>query len=391
MPNATPEWTVEKRASRTLRSAPDRDWLGRPAMAARPDGAWILTYRAASHHGPRTDSAVHIAFSDDGGETWTDDDTTLDGTAVEGFPHTRPGGEVGGGTVKHHGGDLLFHSNEIPDPDSPDNVRACRQLRSTDGGRTWTDEGVLDPDGIAPGSVVLGQDHAVDPETGDLYEGVNYKGEERTKSGLARTRDGGRTWEYVGDVTGFDEQTGEIGIVFVGGELLALLRDIDIVERDGAYVLADPSTYARRSPDRGETWGELREVSDGLGVLQRARVYRPADIGGTAREDGWLYAVGRTVHDIYRGHDRGSDADRRHVQGSQHTAIAASPDAGETWYGPHDLDEWGWPAPFGDCGYCDLRVRADGDLYVATYGGHSFHGPTDVFGYRLRETGDAVE
>jgi hypothetical protein len=105
MADSTPEWAVETVGSRTLRATPDRDWLGRPVMAARPDGTWMLTYREAPYHDLHTDSAVHIAFSGDGGETWSDD-TTLGGVLIKGFPHTRPAGEVGGGTMKYHGDDL---------------------------------------------------------------------------------------------------------------------------------------------------------------------------------------------------------------------------------------------------------------------------------------------
>jgi hypothetical protein len=97
------------------------------------------------------------------------------------------------------------------------------------------------------------------------------------------------------------------------------------------------------------------------------------------------------VRDLASGHDRGSDADRRHVRGSQHTAVAASADAGETWDGPVDLDEFAWPAPFGDCGYCDLRVREDGTLYVATYGGHTYEGPADLLVHVLGENPGASD
>ena len=369
------EWTVEQRETRVLRTAEGRRWLGRPSLTARPDGTWVMVFREGPAHWPTTDSSFHVAFSTDEGETWSDDDTTPEGEAVEGFPHTRPDADVSDATVKHHRGDLLFHVSEERDAGG---WRGTRQLRSTDGGRTWTDEGILDPAGIEPESVLLGQDDAVHPDTGALYEGVNYRtpgdGPVASKSGLLRSTDGGRSWEYVGDVTGVEDDTGEVGIVFLDGELLALLRETET-----------PATYARRSEDAGETWGPLRDVTDDLGVFQRPRPYTPEDIGGTASGDDRLYAVGRTVRDLAAGHDRGSDADRRHVRGSQHTAVAASPDGGESWHGPVDLDEWGWPAPFGDCGYCDLRIREDGSLYVVTYGGHSYDGPADLYAHVLEE------
>jgi hypothetical protein len=377
MSDADPPWTVEKRDSQTLRTGPDR-WFGRPSLAARPDGTWVMVFREAPRHAPSTDSAFHVAFSADEGETWTDDDTSLDGDAVEGFPHThaRSDGGVQLGSVLHHRGDLLVHVTETREPF--EGWEGTRQLRSTDGGLTWTDEGIIDPDGVAPELFLLGQDEAVDPETGDLYAGVNYRHPEsnlpetpNAKSGVVHTSDGGHSWEYVADVTGFEDHTGEIGLTFVGDELVALLRNTD-----------DSDTYIRRSPDRGETWGELRAVGS-LGILQKARLYAPADVGGDAHHGEWLYAVGRHVLDFDLDLDRGEE--RRHVRGSQHTAIAASPDAGETWHAPVHLDEFAWPAPFGDCGYCDLLARRDGGLYVATYGGPAFDRATDLLGYALRE------
>jgi hypothetical protein len=322
-----------------------------------------MIFREAPRHAPSTDSAFHVAFSADGGETWTEDDTTLGGESVEGFPHTGSEVDVSDATVTHHDGDLLFHVTEEREPfDTDANTwAATRQLRSTDGGRTWADEGGIEPEGLPAESLKLGQDDAVDPETGDLYEGVNYRspaGEPPAKkSGVVRTRDGGRSWEYVADVTDVDVHTGEIGLTFVGDELLALLRNTD-----------DEETYARRSTDCGETWGPLETVTDGLGVFQRARPYTPGEVGGDAHHEEWLYAVGRHVV-----------GDRpRIVADRQHTAIAASPDAGETWYGPFDLDD------FGDSAYCDLLTRADGDHYVVTYGGPSGE-EAALLGYRLRE------
>ena len=367
----SPLGALVTRDAATLRSAPGR-WFGRPSLTARPDGTWVLVYRDAPEHGPSTDSSFHVAFSTDEGETWTDDDTTPEGEAVEGFPHTRPDADVSDATVKHHRGDLLFHVSEERDAGG---WRGTRQLRSTDGGRTWTDEGILDPAGIEPESVLLGQDDAVHPDTGAIYEGVNYRtpgdGPVASKSGLLRSTDGGHSWEYAADVTEFGDGTGELGITFVDGDLLACCRAFD-----------DTGTYVRRSPDGGETWGELRSVEE-LGLFQKARLYTPGDIGSDAHDNQWVYAVGRHVIDFDLDLDRGDE--RRHVRGSQHTAITASPDAGETWYEPVHLDEFAWPAPFGDCGYCDLRIREDGSLYVVTYGGHSYDGPADLYAHVLEE------
>jgi photosystem II stability/assembly factor-like uncharacterized protein len=253
-----------------------------------------MVFREGPHHAPSTDSAFHVAFSADEGETWTDDDTTLDGESVEGFPHTRPDADVSDATVKHHDGDLLFHVIEEGEPfdASGNNWVGSRQLRSTDGGVTWTDEGVVDPAGAAPESVLLGQDEAVHPETGDLYEGVNYRttgdGPVTNKSGLLRTSDGGRSWEYVSDVTGVEDHTGEVGIVFVEGDLLALIRETET-----------PRTLARRSTDCGETWGPLEDVTDELGVLQRPRPYNPEESAKAVR----VLGLGSPKFDVGKPYD----------------------------------------------------------------------------------------
>jgi hypothetical protein len=378
-----PQWTVSKYDEHTIESAPDR-WFGRPSLAVRDDGTWVMVYREAPGHPPSRHSAMHVRFSADAGETWTARNVTLDGARVEGFPHTHSEakGNVQLGSVTDYDDDLLVHVNENSEPF--ETWEGCRQLRSSDGGRSWVDEGLVDPDGIEPEAVLLGQDDAVDPETGALYEGVNERragrpaenppaeGYTDRRSGLIRTRDGGHSWEYVNNVTDYGDKTGELGITFVDGDLLALLRVVD-----------DSGTYSRRSPDRGESWGELRTV-DSLGVFQKGRLYTPDDIGCDAHDERWVYTVGREVLDFSPDYDRGDE--RRHVKGSQHTAIAASPDGGETWFEPVQLDEHAWPAPFGDCGYCDLLTRPDGDHYVATYSGPSFTRAADLMGYFLHES-----
>jgi len=376
------KWEIAKYDERTVETAPDR-WFGRPSLTVRDDGTWVMVYREAPGHPSSRHSAFHIRFSVDDGETWTGRNVTPDGARVDGFPHTHPAsdGNVQLGSVTLDDGDILFHVNEDRDPF--ERWDGCRQLRSSDGGRSWTDEGLLNPDGIEPEAVLLGQDEAIDPNTGDLYAGVNErkggtwpenaaeKGYPNRRSGIIRTRDGGESWEYVDNVTDYGDKTGELGLTFVNGDLLTLLRVVD-----------DSGTYARRSPDRGESWGDLRTV-DGVGVFQKPRLYTADDTGPTGHDDQWVYAVGRQVVDVSPDFDRGSE--RRHVRGSQHTAITASPNAGETWFDPIRLDEYAWPAPFGDCGYCDFLTRPDGDHYVATYGGPSFTRATDLLGYLLRE------
>lgn len=123
---------------------------GSPSLA---DGAWFLVYHESGNHfkyepvepKPILSGVLHARFSTDGGRTWSKEDHCHDGTPVAGFPAFPPGAEPTSGrfepgepwTYLAPNGDLVVHSLK-------DNFNARRwqgtwQMRSHDGGRTWSE------------------------------------------------------------------------------------------------------------------------------------------------------------------------------------------------------------------------------------------------------------
>src|SRR5690606_19284866 len=62
------------------------DWHGRTSCLVLPSGVVVLFYRVASAHNVNDNGKLHIRFSQNYGETWTNENTYIDGTAVTGFP-----------------------------------------------------------------------------------------------------------------------------------------------------------------------------------------------------------------------------------------------------------------------------------------------------------------
>lgn len=306
-------------------------WLGRADMTVAPDGTWILVYRQASSHQPVADSRYVIRHSNDEGRTWSDPNRTLDDEPVVGFPYD-PDHDTNDAIVTTlPSGELLFLSGDI---EPGGRRRHPRQLRSSDGGRSWTDEGPLPVDDY--GDTVC----ALKPQDATVLDDVVYlahhvdPGGDRSRpfhSGLTASADDGRSWRYVADITTPERDTNEVGISAVDETLVAIIRDMD-----------GSCTWVATSEDRGETWS-VQDATLQVGVFQRAKLRTVATRGGTR-----LYAWGR--HHVARG-------DRRN-------AIVYSDDEGQTWSEPVDLD-----TGFEDTGYNALLSREDGTLYTVVYRG----------------------
>ena len=306
-------------------------WLGRADMTTAADGTWILVYRQASSHQPVADAHYVIRHSIDEGRTWTLPNQTVDGEPVTGFPYN-PDHDTNDAIVTClSNGDLLFLSGDI----EPDGDRLePRQLRSTDGGRHWSDEGTIPMTGYPDTERSLKpQDATTFGDTVYLAHHVDPGGDRSRPfhSGLTASNDGGRSWRYVADITELPRDTNEVGLAAVDGELVAIVRDMD-----------GRRTWIARSNDDGETW-IVADATAQLGIMQRAKL-TTTTVGDQAR----LIAFGR--HHVDR-------RDRRN-------AIAYSDDAGRTWCGPFDLD-----TGLANSGYNGLLPRVDGRLYTVVYRG----------------------
>ena len=220
--------------------------------------------------------------STDGGETWTH----------RGLEETR------------HIGRVLVH------PDDPDRawVAALGNLwkpspqrgvyRTVDGGGTW--EKVLFVDTLT-GAVDLAMD-ACDPEI--LYA-ATYQRMRRTwgfngggpGSGIWRSRDGGETWERLGNGLPAGD-AGRIGIAAAGNACGVANAIIEHATEPGVY----------RTEDGGETWERMsdRDIRPMyyshifIDPTDADRVYTLATYSGRSEDGGrtWTDISGRLVYDV---------------------------------------------------------------------------------------------
>lgn len=305
------------------------DWLGRPVLLVLADGTWLAAYRQGSQHNYDDASVFHLRFSDDEGATWTAADTLLGGGTVTGAPFSRHGTNAVADAIlmPAPNGDILLHVGEI---NSGANPVGTWQYRSTDGGATWTAGGLINSDT----EIFSGQDYVV---IGGVIFVLFWKDAssdgQPNQTLLYSSGDNGTTWALVSAVTTTTDNTGEAGLVHLGGDtLLCILRD----------HASNTNTYQRISTDLGQTWGTLTNVTGIFGVFHRPR----------------MRSVGNRVY-LY-GRDLAAAAERL-------TVLWYSDDQGMTWEGPYYLNT----TAFADGGYCDLLRRSNGQLYLLTYEGSS--------------------
>jgi len=303
------------------------DWLGRTVFV--DDGSkWVLVYRQAANHCCDTAAVMHIRFSTNEGASWTNADTFTNGSAVTGAPFSRHSTNAVADPVlmKAPNGDLLLHVGEV---NSGGNPMGAYQYRSTDGGATWTDEGLINNDT----EIYSGQDYTT--VDNDLYaifwkdagsDGAPYQ------TLLYKSTDNGITWALVSPIT--TSGTDEGGIEYVGSNtLLVVLRDTPASK-----------TYQRISTDLGQTWGTQTDISSSVGVLQRPRMRIFSD------EPNRVYLYGRDQ-----------------LAGNDYTVLYYTDNNGSTW----SLKFYPDTTSYADTGYSDVLKQTDGDFYMLSYGGTS--------------------
>ncbi len=204
-----------------IRTTGGSRWYGRPVMAEKSNGDWIACYRDASDHGTYDDSEIHIIFSTDSGASWTADDTYTDGSSVSGFPYSISGESVSiGYPFVAPNDDILVH---VSTQGTGGAITGTHQLRSTDGGATWTDEGQVSISGTTNDDQYYAQDHAYNPDTGELVT-IFY----RDGDGLrwATSTDNGSSWTDEGLIrdTSSTESGLEVGIEYIGNDTYVCLN-----------------------------------------------------------------------------------------------------------------------------------------------------------------------
>lgn len=296
-----------------------KDWLAWPQLRKLSSTRWVMTYVASTGHiDADLTTAIHIRFSNDEGATWTNEETKLGGGSVSGgFPmlaHNPASRTLGCLLIVCPNGDLLVHQY--------DNHDGTFQWRSTDGGDTWTDEGL-----ILDSRFISLDDYQVSGS--DIYICVNYtnnSGESWVNS-LYKSTNNGTTWALVST---FETDGDESGLV------IAPNGDFVIVMRDKSNLV----TYQFRSTDGGLTWG-TKTVRPELYTLQRPRMV----LDGA----GGIILHGRE----YLGVDL------------QRNVLYYSNDNGVTWgrkFNPY-------VTVTGDGNYNGYIIKDNGDYYMISYSG----------------------
>lgn len=343
------------------------EWYGRAAMEVLPSGVVVMVYAGGSSHSI-IDGVIHIRFSDDYGATWSDEDKTLAGAAVTGFPAYPTGAAPGDDLspvepwlMQAPNGDLLMQCWKADIEDYSTASGGSWQMRSTDGGSTWSSLAQINFVDIANDDLVfMTDDHFI-------LDGVIYAGfrefqdqdSDPQRNGLVKSADNGATWTLVAYITDFSDNTIEVGFEYVGNNrIVAFIRG-----RSNAKTLYGVSD------DLGATW-DLEEIHGTTGIVGRPRIFTRAHLKGL--DNWWIDNVLILVG--FESITPGSWLDRRN-------AVWISQDRGETWDGPHYLDSM-----TDDAGYGDMIYDPINNLWVFV----SYQGSTSAASlkqYNLEITG----
>ena len=336
----------------------EHDWYGRCMIAILDEHRWIMALRSGVEHihwGGR--DTIHLLTSPDEGRTWGKLDRWFDGTPIEGMPYEDGHTHSEPGLFRMPNGDLILQFWRTS------YTSGTKQLRSTDGGKTWDLDidriRVVGVTGAAEDRAIGTEDYFVDPENpSDVYMAFEYYNCPGTGSLLALSRDNGKSYSFLswaGPMTAPNTPF-EPAIEYVGN------RTIVAVMRGRGKNYTQVRTWQAVSTDMGASFDPPVDISDQIdggvpnGLWQRARIYKesnpffqhnnPLDY---AAGEGRLWGFGIHSMDGY----------------TRKPVVYWSDDNGRSWHGPELLH--GPMHPGTDTGYGDLKRRVDGTFVAATY------------------------
>lgn len=343
-------------------------WKGRPVLKDLGNGIWICCYASSESHPGLTWSQLHLIFSNDYGETWSNEDEYLDGSSIYGaplyppaaIPGTTDRGPGDGWIMKCPNGDLLVHMWHA---NYQNWDGGTYQSRSVDGGKTWqtpTYVNWINNTGIS----ISDNDHIMATDDSFVYNDVIYAGAREMetdasygtaiRSWIIKSEDNGVTWELVSKLSDYSDITNEFGFTYVGNNrVVACVRELTT------------KAYYTKSDDFMQTWDALTEVQSIYNVWSRPRIKTRSEVKG--KNNWWLDPV--LIMHGFEHVSPGSSTPRR-------IAVWISKDRGSTFDGPHYLKEQGFDGGYGDFLYNPIK-----DEYVSM----QYYAPTSYLDGEVRQ------
>jgi hypothetical protein len=349
-------------------------WYGRCSIYERPDGIIVRTYREGEAHHLNLYDRIHIKFSADYGQTWSEQNKYLNGTSVTGFPMwpttgvyaVDAKGGVHGLLVGCPNGDILVFmwcSDYAGDNDG------THMSRSTDGGLTWSTPAKITYQNTAlnQNRIFFGEGHTVVDNV--IYAAARYYNTDSPVSEanyLVVSTDNGITWTFRGQLSTPTDPaprgTQEMSIEYVGnGRFVSLLREAG--NSDGWFSYSN---------DFGYTWSTLVDVTAALGIgstswLGRTQMKTRAHL---KKQYNWWNDRVLIVTGFVGGSDGVSTGARQNASWVGIIPIDYNL-ANIAWYGPFYLDVVGY-----DGGYGDMFYNPNLKQFVFC----SYRSPVDYYG-----------
>ena len=347
-------------------------WFGRATVERTAEGTLVLCYRGASKH-TGSDGVIHMRFSSDGGQNWSEADHGLDGSPIAGFPISFDGDDAFEPYLYvAPDGRIILHIWRTTGRNHREG-KGTWQTDSADGGQTWSKLRQVDFVGIE------NDDHcyATDDHTtidGKIYTSLReyVGGEQRWRCRFIQSPDNGASWRVVGEQVNVPEHNSvEKGFEYVGGDRIVSVGSDGPGRR---FVLQT------RSDDRGLTWRQWKDALPQTGVWDRPRIWTLAHLKGEAEwwTDDTLIGVGNTTPKAGKKFPRAN-------------AVYLSTDRGESW---KMLDGKPIDKFYPDGGYGDLEYDPETGWFVyLSYRGKGLHGSAEIVQYRfrLKESGEIRE